>query len=495
MRLPTARPLLHLPGQVFWLTALALVAGCGPREAPEPVGRNVLLISLDTTRVDYLGCYGHAAGLTPRLDALAQDGVRFDRAIATAGLTPMSHASMLTGRNPYSHGLRVFYGELGHRLPPEVPSLPEILGNRGWRTAAFVSAYPLAEQFGLNRGYQKFSTGIGDSLAHLDLSKPQGYGKLLKDARRNESQRRADYAVDDALTWLEEHGESGRWHLWLHLFDAHDPSLIPPAEFASEHGVVYGDKPPFEGPDAAKEIYEFELRWIDSQVGRLIDWLESSKQYENTLVIVVADHGQGMADGKKRHDWSQHRLLYDWSIHVPMLFHIPGELPGMVVPELVRTTDILPTVLEVLDLSPPEGIQGRSLMPLLRGQLDEPRIAYADALNLEDSYSPQNKLPVVQRDNLYVAMDQRWKLIVHAKTPENSELYDLANDPLELKNVLAEHPEEVARLRSFLKSENAFRMIASGGGGAAPDADALNDLGYTGEGDEPSPGAKLKQTE
>jgi len=482
MRMRTdRRPHLH-PHRVQWLSLLVLLAGCGSGEAPEDsIGHNVLLVSLDTTRVDFLGCYGHADGLTPRLDALAREGVRFDRAIATAGLTPMSHASMLTGRNPYSHNLRVFSGELGHSLPATVPSLPEILSDRGWRTAAFVSAYPLSEVFGLNRGYATFSTGIDEQ---LDLSKPQASREVLQDARRNESQRRADHTVDGALTWLEEHGESGPWHLWVHLFDVHDPQLIPPAEFAAQQGVDYKAAQPFKGPNTKDQLYGLELRWVDHQVGRLLDWLESSKQYENTVVIVVSDHGQGLSDGMQRHQWSQHRLIYDWSIHVPLIFRIPGELPRPAIPELVRTTDILPTVLEVLDLAPPEDVQGRSLMRLVRGELDEPRIAYADALNLEDTYSPGKKLPEKQRDNLYVAMDQRWKLIHHAKAPENSELYDLDADPGEIDNVLAEHPEEAARLLAWLEGEDAFRMVPSGSSGPSPDGSALGGLGYTGDGGE-----------
>jgi arylsulfatase A-like enzyme len=236
-------------------------------------------------------------------------------------------------------------------------------------------------------------------------------------------------------------------------------------------------------------MYDFELEYMDGQFGRLIEWLQRSGQYENTVILVVADHGQGLEDGLKRHGWPSHRLLYDWSIHVPLLLRLPEQValtlpvpvPGRVVSEQVRTIDLLPTVLELFDLPPPEGVEGRSLMSLLRGELDEPRIAYADALNLEERYVKIEALPESQRDDLYAVVEARWKLIWHRAHPERSELYDLELDPLELVNILTDHPEEVERLRSFLVERDAFRRVPKAAGGRVPDAGALDDLGYTGK--------------
>lgn len=451
----------------------------------------MLLVTLDTTRPDHLGCYGSATARTPALDALAEDGVRFDRAVSTAGLTPMAHASILTGRNPYAHGLRVFYGELSHRLLPGVPSLPQLLAERGWRTAAFVSAYPVSQVFGLDRGYQTFSSSVDDRLEGLDPSQKQRPGAFWVDARANESQRRSDATTDAALTWLEEYGDQGPWHLWVHYFDVHDYSLVPPVEFARERGVEYTPEVPPTSIEARDLMYDFEMEYMDAQLGRLIEWLEQTGALEETLVLVVGDHGQGLSDGFERHGWPSHRLLYDWSIRVPLIARIPPNLraryaaaePGRVVPEQVRVTDLLPTILELCDLPAPEGIEGRSLMTLLRRELDEPRIAYADALNLEEAYVRIEALPPKQRDDLYAVTDGHWKWILHRTHPEESELYDLDADPEELHNVLTEEPAIVARFERFLAENDALRLEPESAteSAPAPDAGVLGGLGYAGE--------------
>ncbi|MFT7484700.1 MAG: arylsulfatase A-like enzyme [Candidatus Paceibacteria bacterium] len=457
------------------------ILGCAEKPAEGLPEQNVLLVTLDTTRADHLGCYGKETANTPNLDMLAQEGVRFEHAYSTAGITPMSHASILTGRNNYSHGLRVFYGELGHRLPDDVPSLPEILGERGWRTAAFVSSYPVSQAYGLSRGYQHFRTGLEDSIDKLDLTKQQRHNTQWQDGRRNNTQRRADNTTDEALSWLEEHGENGPWHVWMHFFDVHDFSLVPPLAVAEQASITYDPRIGSKDVAVREQMYDFELGYVDSQIGRIVDYLKQTGQYDNTMIVVVADHGQGLSDGVENHDWLLHRLLYDWSLHVPLILKLPGHPGGLVVNELVRTVDVMPTILEHLDLAPPMGVDGRSVLPLVRGELDEPRIAYADALNLEDTHSPGSKLPGTQNDNLYVAMDLRWKLIHHHKHPENSELYDLQRDPTEQNNLFGKRPAVTDRLMRFLVDRDAFRLVPGATGGPAPDASALDDLGYTGE--------------
>ena len=464
------------------LAALACACSPAPEERP-----NILLITLDTTRADRLGCYGWTAATTPNIDALAARGVRFELALSTAGITPMAHASILTGLNPYHHGLRVFHGEAGHHLPDHIPTLAETLSAAGYTTAGFVSAYPLSPHYGLDQGFATYATGIEDTQASIDLTQPVRSlreGQLI-DQRRSRVQRRADATTDEALEWLEDRDPKAPWFAWVHFFDVHDLSLVPPLSWAEAHDLNYAAAPHQRDLQAREAYYDMELAWMDSQLGRLFDHLESSGALDNTLIVLTADHGQGLSDGQRLHGWSRHRLIYQWSIQVPLLLAGPKIPQGQVVQALARITDIVPTLLELLNLSPPAPMDGASLMPLIAGTPVAPRLAYADALNTLDTHAPLPRLPLNCRDDLHAVFDGRFKLIHHRNTPAESELYDLDNDPGEQHNLFTQDPHTAERLRAFLLEEDALKIQADTGSGAGPDAGSLNQLGYTGEGSRP----------
>ncbi|MEM9381532.1 MAG: sulfatase [Planctomycetota bacterium] len=472
------------------LAAAVLVGtlGCGGasvedrRSAP-----NVLIVTLDTTRPDRISCYGGAPGLTPEIDALAAEGTRFERAVSTAGITPMSHASILSGLNNYEHGMRVFFSEeVSHQLLDSVDTLPEILGAQGYRTAARVSAYPVSSAYNLDQGFDDFESGV--EVDGLDLSRQQRHATAWDTGGFSPTQRRGDHTTASALRWLDEHGEDGPWCLWLHMFDVHDFSLVPPVAFAARFDIAYPTQRISSGDIGWRErIYDPELAFMDVQIGRIRAWLKEHGQDENTVVVVTADHGQGLAEGKRNHGWLKHRLLYDWSVRVPMIVRAPGIGSGRVVDDQVRTIDVLPTVLELLGVPLRSAVDGRSMVDLMRGASeDEPRIAYADALNLYDAHSPRKgALPPHQDDNLYMACDGRWKLIWHERNPEHSQLYDLLKDPKELNDVFATDHPEALRLKAFLDERDAWRIQPPGGDRGGPSAGALGQLGYGGgeEGD------------
>lgn len=454
-----------------------LALGCSGKGAATDL--NVLLITLDTTRADRLSCNGYAKMTTPVIDSIAAEGARFERAVSTAGITPMSHASILSGLNNYRHGMRVFYSEeVTHRLKDEVETLPELLGARGWTTGATVSAYPVSEAYGLNQGFDFFDCV---NTEELNLMHQQRHEALWEDSRSSNTQRRGDATVDRALGWLDEVGEDDSpWCLWVHLFDAHDFSLIPPAAFTDELGLALPTKANSSNVEAREYMYDPEITFMDRQIGRLVEWLKAKGQWDRTIIVITADHGQGLRDGQERHGWFKHRLLYEWAIHVPLIIRVPGEPAGIEVANQVRTIDIVPTVLEALDLGGPP-MDGQSLMMLLRGaQEEQPRLAYADALNLYDAHSPR-KLPGDNYDNLYCVTDGRWKLIYHERAPQTSELFDLENDPGELVNVAAGHPRIVQRLKDFIDERQAMKVEAPSDEerAAAPDASTLQALGYT----------------
>lgn len=469
--------------------AAALLSSCGGGGSAERM--NVLLITLDTTRPDRMSCYGGQPGLTPTIDAFAAEGVRFERAISTAGITPMSHSSILTGLNNYAHGMRVFYSpEVSHRLKEVVDTLPEVLQPLGYRTAARVSSYPVSEAYGLDQGFEDFESGV--NLAELDLERQQRHSTSWDAGGRTKTQRRGDFTTTSALQWLDANGKDGPWCMWVHMFDVHDYSLVPPAEFMERFGLPQyppaGARLGMEARlDWRERIYDPELAFMDTQIARIRGWLDENGQLDNTVVVITADHGQGLRDGHDRHGWMKHRLLYDWSVRVPLIVYVPGFAPNQrVVDEQVRTIDVLPTIAEAIEAPLRNLVEGASLMPLMRGETEEaPRVAYADALNGYDQHSPPAAaLPPHQKDNLFMACDGRWKLIHHEGNPEHSQLYDLLKDPLELKNLYSPDHARVAPLLAFLEDRRAMAVEPPGSGSSAPNVAALNALGYGGGGDE-----------
>jgi arylsulfatase A-like enzyme len=465
------------------LTVLALTTACS--DGPERP--NVLLITLDTTRPDHMSVYGGDAKV-PALERIVAEGVRFDRCVSTAGITPMSHASILSGLNNYNHGLRVFHSDrAGFRLPDEITTLPEQLKANGYQTAATVSSYPVSEFYRLNQGFDMFSTG-GVTSGELDLSHQQKHDTSFDQGGITSTQRRGDLTVDEALGWLDE-AAGEPWMLWVHMFDVHDTSVVPPQAFSAKRGVQY----PPEGTHIKGDMghvwrdrmYDPELEWMDLQIQRIIDQLEAQGEWDNTIVVVTADHGQGLLDGLERHGWGKHRLLYDWSIKVPLLIRAPGMPAGKQVSEQVRTIDVVPTVLELLDLGSSSDLDGSSLSGLWNGKSEaQARIAYADALNLLDDHSPKERnLPPNQYDNLFAACDKDWKYVWHQTKPEHSELYHLATDPGETENLYAEDHPEAQRLHAWLAERKPERVQAPGASGDGPSASALGALGYGG-GDE-----------
>ena len=468
--------------------AVALVSFAACKRAT-PAKPNVLLITLDTTRPDRLGCYGHAPARTPAIDELAREGTRFERAISTAGLTPMSHASILSGLDNPRHGLRVFHSkEAGHRLRESVHTLPELLAPRGYRTAAFTSAYPVSEAYNLQQGFQTFDSGVDTSA--LDLSGQQRHETQWADVRGTSTQRRGDATTDAALAWLDQNLTGDPFCMWVHYFDAHDFSIVPPKEWSAARGVVYPDASELDRRDQLQwreRLYDPELSFIDEQIARILTRLERAGALENTVVVITADHGQGLSDGLRNHRWMKHRLLYDWCVRVPLIVRGPGVAAG-VVPTQVRTIDIVPTLLELLDVPAKDELDGRSLVPLFRGEREtEPRLAYSDALNLYDTHSPRAAaLPPGQYDNLYALQDGRWKLVWHEREPAQSELYDLAADPQELDNLYSPDHPEARRLEAVLVARQVTRVTPEGSGDDDPNAAALQALGYGGDDFGPS---------
>jgi arylsulfatase A-like enzyme len=460
------------------LLACAPLLACSAEDSAAPATDgdrpNVILITLDTTRADYLSAYGYPEETSPNLDRLAEEGTRFDLAISTAAVTPVSHAAILSGRFNREHGVRVIFAASGFKLPEEVPTLATAAKDAGYNTLAVHSAFPVSPYFGLTRGFDQVES------FSAEMTEEEDTGKAKWDQQNT---RRSDDTTRIVLRKLKK--TSGPFLLWVHYWDPHDPlqipepSFMPPEEelFEMENGkfVLEGGQKVMKRP--AKSLYAAEIRYMDAQIGRLIAYLKESGRYDNTIIAVIADHGQGLGD----HGWAAHRILYQEQIRVPLIVRAPGAEQKPSVSELVRSVDVAPTLLDYAGIEAPEGMSGRSLRPLMEGGADEPRLTFAEQINLFDS----NAHMVTKRphdDFLYCAMDAGWKLVYRPTNPQLSELFHIAEDPKELTNLYAlDHPEAI-RLKKELGRHVPWvtePVPAEGGGeGAALAMKRLEELGY-----------------
>ena len=442
--------------------ACTLLVGCGG--AGEPAPRSLLLVMLDTTRADHLSCYGYERETTPVIDALADSGLRFDAAYAQSSLTPVSTGSLLTGTHPYRHGVRSLFTVEGNGLDEALVCLPELFLERGYRTAGFVSAAPMGAKHGFAQGFEVYSDDI-----------KQGVSSQLLRRRRNLYQRRGDIATDEAIAWLDE-VEDEPFFLLLHMFDAHDPSLVPPRAFLEEHSSLalppaldeVQHLPGLSDPEKL-DLYDAELRYMDEQVGRLLAKLDETGAREETVVVVLADHGEGLG----QHDFWTHGLLWGEQLRVPLVIAGPGLPRASVISERARVVDLLPTLAELFDLRLGDSLlDGRSLMPLVRGVAEpQPRELYAEV-----HHAAEDNL---ERDaEMYTLTVGPWKYI-HRPVGERHELYRLDTDPLELENIYT--PDDV--MARFLHARLGELGAISGTGASLDglseaDLEALRQMGY-----------------
>ena len=358
-------------------------------EAPPAGARNVLLVTMDTARADYFGAYGRDDVQTPHFDGLAAEGVRFQNAFSQIPVTGPSHKTIMTGVPPWEHG------NLLNGLPvdPRFPLLAEQLRARGWRTGAFVSAYVLDGSLGFSRGFQVYDDDFG-WLQGWDATVP---GRLRAMVQRITNpdlvlERIGGRTTDEALAWLDANGTGpAPFFAWVHLFDPHGPYTPPPpwdtayyqgdprdpghtSMQSAEHIAAYL-LPSLRGITDADYVlaqYAGEVSYTDAQVGRLLSWLEQSGRADDTLVILVGDHGESLAG--EHGVWFNHGDdLYEASTWIPWAMRLPGGAhAGTVVDDTVELTDLAPTVYEVLGLQGPAQITGQSVLPAIQGQAHRP---------------------------------------------------------------------------------------------------------------------------
>ena len=413
------------------LIALPTLFGCGARVEPP---RNLLLVTLDTFRADRAGAYGHAGGLTPNLDRLAREGVRFDAAWSSAPLTLPSHATLLTGLLPVAHGLR--QNGTG-ALDAGAETLAARLAAEQFETGAWVSAFVLNRRFGLARGFQTYD----DEIAQRP-GRPSGI----------EAQRAGREVVDRALPRIAAHGagagDARRFFLWVHLFDAHAP-YEPPEPFKSR----------------TSNPYDGEIAETDAQLGRLLDALDAAGLGESTLVVVAADHGEALGEhGEPTHGL----LLYEPTIRVPLVIRAPKLLSaGSVVRTPVGLVDLAPTIASLLGVEWPvakNATSGRDLAAALRaGREPEPADLYAEA-----------EYPRLFGWAPIAALRRGPAKLVWSPEPE---LFDLASDPGEATNLLDSRRRDASSMKSAVETLRSGALDRSS---AAPDEESRRQLAALG---------------
>jgi len=404
---------------------------------------NVLLVTLDTTRADRIGVYGHTLAKTPNLDALARDGVRFENAYCQVPLTLPSHVSILTGTYPVYHHV---HNNGFYYLNPDLVTVADVFRQEGYKTSAFVGSYTVDSSYGIDKGFDLFDDKLGEE-------------ELLKTFR---SERTADKVYEVFAQWLDAN-PTEKFFSWVHFFDPHTP-YMPPSPFKEE----FAGRP-----------YDGEIAFMDFYVGKVIEKLKEKKVFDKTLICLAGDHGEAIGD----HGEADHGLfLYESTMKVPFIIHAKGHLPsGRVIGSAVRLIDIMPTLLDAVKISVPADVQGESLLPFITGRKKRDLPSYIETVYPRENYGWSELIGLI---------DNGWKYI---QAP-SLELYDLKNDPAEVANLTDSQSQRVRDMK-----ERMERLIAD----SSSDIDArrknvsqeeltrLRSLGYIGGGPTSESGKRL----
>lgn len=391
---------------------------------------HVYLITIDTLRSDHVGCYGYRSIETPGADQLAKDGVRFAQAFTPSPITNSSHASILSGLLPSSHGVSDF----GVPLAAAHATLAELLRKQGYRTAAFIGAVILDSKTlapGLDRGFDFY-----DNFPEKTDNKSR-WGRI---------ERRGMDVVERAENWIDGH-KSDSHFVWIHLYDPHDP-YEPPAPYDEK----YKDRP-----------YDGEIAYADSALSHFLAYLKKQSWYDGALIMVVGDHGEGLGE----HGEDTHGIfLYDSTTHVPLILKLPEEKDaGKVIGDQVRTVDIVPTVLDLLKVPAVLKLDGTSLLPTIFAAERVARTVFGETdYPVRFGWAP---LRSIRQDGFK---------FIEAPHPE---LYDLQADPGETRNRYVPWDSTTQTLRKVLTEKRAkMPPPTSPGAVSAGTVSELRALGY-----------------
>lgn len=417
--------------RVMLCTLATLFAGCersSRREAAKPrTGKyNVVLITIDTLRADHLGCYGYFRDTSPNMDALAHESVLFENAYAPMATTLPSHTSIMTGTHPLEHGILANVGDGGRPFRPteRLKTFAQFASTGGYKTAAFVSAAPLASDGGLNVGFDVYNEPSAEM-------------------------RRAPATTSAALKWLDGVGDE-RFFLFVHFFDPHTPYRPPPP-----YDSLFSDDPQLEQfladreipqrvePDLCKgrhptitrsatNLYDGEIRYTDEHIKKLLDRLAALGLTDKTIIVLTADHGEGLG----QHNWPQHGRVWNEQLHVPLMIRFPGaeNIKPRRIPLLVSLLDVMPTVVAHLsaDWAPAFAEQASGRNVLVANFEPSPVLSHRSARDCGDNSGPRDALTT-----------PGWRFLAYPR--HGHLLFDLTTDPYELQNTFVPDSEAATR--------------------------------------------------
>ncbi len=430
----TTNRILSLVACVLGTVLIPFAPGCGDRSGNI---RNVVLVSIDTCRSDHLSCYGFEKETTPNIDSVAAEGILFENVVSPVPITLPAHISMLTGQIPPTHGV---HDNAHYRLTEETTTLAELLGDHGFATGGFVSAFVLDRGFGIAQGFDTYQ---------------DRFVKTIRSEFGNE--RRGDETTRFALSWIDER-KNEEFFLFLHFYDPHI-KYDPPEPFATR----------FRG-----DPYSGEIAFADHCVGRVLKKLRDTGLSGSTLLIITGDHGEMLGEhGEDEHSY----FIYEGAIKVPLIVKIPGKPGGARISDAVGLVDIVPTLCGLLDIDAPPGIDGEDLTRLIDGRSRSPegRFIFSESL-----YPAE-----IGANTLLGLSSTGWKYIQTTRP----ELYDLRDDPGEENNLIETCPERARPVAAIYRE--ALEKILEAGPARKPRSrlesdretlDRLASLGYTGSG-------------
>lgn len=400
---------------------------------------NILLITLDTTRADRLGCYGYPKAKTPHLDYLAANGVLFLHAYCPVPLTCPSHCSIHTGTYPLFHQVR---NNGTYYLAPELKTLAESLKEKGFQTAAFVSSFTVDSRFGLDQGFDIYDDQLFPGQTFKALT----------------SERKADKVFESFSRWLDE-SRTNPFFAWVHFFDPHLP-YEPPSPYLEQ----FPDDP-----------YDGEIAYMDFYVGKILDKLREEGLLADTLIIAAGDHGEAFGEKQEK---GHGVFIYESTMRIPLIFYAENNLPKeKTVEARVRLIDIMPSVLDMLDGEKSADVQGTSLLPFIEGKKK------GDLSSYIESYYPRENFGWAELVGL---LEDEWKYI---KAPQE-ELYNLYQDPQEQVNLIREQTKIAQQMRDKLGNiiqNSASPLAVEKRNLTAEEREQLRSLGYIGSSDSSPP--------